>query len=220
MDMESKGLGRPNLLGPSEHFGFLTLGLLCSDVKGALIAKAVLDSLGCRAVVLVRSVEELQERHRLLPIDVLVFDLWLDVVAELAGLSRLRTISHLQALPVICLGRKDDVSAIEAARDAGADEWVCKPFTAKALLSAVFTVIENRRPFIIAHSYRGPCRRVASTFSQTIPFKPYGQCRRREEPRIVNSENGAASAAGAIMLPVTHRLKEKMGLFGVSQRRN
>ena len=47
----------------------------------------------------------------------------------------------------------------ELARDAGVDEFIAKPVTAKALLARINSIVNHRRPFIRTGRYFGPDRR-------------------------------------------------------------
>ncbi len=61
--------------------------------------------------------------------------------------------------PIIVLSAEATAAAIKAARDAGAHEFLCKPFTAGALFKRVENVILKPRPWIEAKMYVGPDRR-------------------------------------------------------------
>lgn len=54
-------------------------------------------------------------------------------------------------------------SALDAARDAGVDEIVCRPISAAQLEMKLRTVIEAPRRFVRSKTYVGPCRRRRDT---------------------------------------------------------
>ncbi len=78
----------------------------------------------------------------------------LDLVARL----RRSTLECRQA-PIIVLSADATAASIKGARDAGAHEFLCKPFTAGALFKRVENVILKPRPWIEATMYVGPDRR-------------------------------------------------------------
>ncbi len=77
---------------------------------------------------------------------------------ELAVRLRRSTLACRQA-PIIVLSAEATAAAIKGARDAGAHEFLCKPFTAGALFKRVENVILKPRPWIEATMYVGPDRR-------------------------------------------------------------
>jgi len=62
-------------------------------------------------------------------------------------------------MPVVMLtGRHRSLDVTEA-RNAGVDEFVVKPFSTRSLLRAAASCLCRPRPFVIAKTYVGPCRR-------------------------------------------------------------
>ena len=90
------------------------------------------------------------------------------VITEMAGpdvdgvlfLQKLRK-SHLSCrkAPVIVITAEATEQTIKSARDAGAHEFLRKPFSAADLLKRVENVALKPRPWIEAVHYIGPCRR-------------------------------------------------------------
>jgi len=62
-------------------------------------------------------------------------------------------------VPVIMLTGHTHIDHVRMARDAGANEFLAKPVSVKAVLSRLMAVIEHPRPFVRSKSYFGPCRR-------------------------------------------------------------
>jgi two-component system, chemotaxis family, chemotaxis protein CheY len=62
-------------------------------------------------------------------------------------------------VPVIMLTGHTHIDHVRMARDAGANEFLAKPVSVKAILSRLISVIEYPRPFVRTGSYFGPCRR-------------------------------------------------------------
>ena len=62
-------------------------------------------------------------------------------------------------LPIIMMTGKSERRQVIEAREAGVNEYVIKPLTAKALMSRIQAVIERPRRFVRVGEYFGPDRR-------------------------------------------------------------
>lgn len=62
-------------------------------------------------------------------------------------------------IPIIMMSGHVSVEDVLAARDAGINELLAKPLTAKALFQRIYQVIEHPRPFVMTDEYFGPDRR-------------------------------------------------------------
>ncbi|MCW8836189.1 MAG: response regulator [Rhodospirillales bacterium] len=62
-------------------------------------------------------------------------------------------------IPIIMLSAYSERVHVMAARDAGINEFVAKPFSARALMLRIVEAIERPRPYIRAKTYFGPDRR-------------------------------------------------------------
>ena len=62
-------------------------------------------------------------------------------------------------VPIIMLTGHTSIERVNAARDAGVNEFLAKPVSSKAILSRLIAVIEHPRPFVRTKIYFGPCRR-------------------------------------------------------------
>ena len=61
--------------------------------------------------------------------------------------------------PIIMVSGHSERGRIVAARDAGVNEFVVKPISAKSLFDRIQAVIERPRPFVRLKNYFGPDRR-------------------------------------------------------------
>jgi DNA-binding response OmpR family regulator len=64
-----------------------------------------------------------------------------------------------RCIPVIVTSAYTEVQHVVTSRDAGADQFLAKPFTAKLIFEHLKAVIENQQPFVRSKSYFGPDRR-------------------------------------------------------------
>lgn len=87
-------------------------------------------------------------------------------------------------VPIIMLSAHSERHRVLQARDAGVNDFLCKPISAKALHQRITSILLNPKPFIKANSYFGPDRRrpnVASTYR--------GPERRVEQVGVIEIEN-------------------------------
>ncbi len=62
-------------------------------------------------------------------------------------------------VPIIMLTGHTELHRVCEARDAGVNEFLAKPISAKALYARITSIIDVARPFIRTKTYFGPCRR-------------------------------------------------------------
>jgi CheY-like chemotaxis protein len=91
--------------------------------------------------------------------------IFLDWVMEgMSGIDLVKTIrvdplSPNPFVPVIMLTGHTSMEHVREARDAGINEFIAKPVSAKTMMSRMAAVIEHPRPFVRTLAYFGPCRR-------------------------------------------------------------
>ena len=76
-----------------------------------------------------------------------------------------------QMAPVIMVTGHSTVRRIAEARDAGVNEILAKPVTARGVLSRICEVIDNPRPFVRTPDYFGPERRRRADPDYTGPMR-------------------------------------------------
>ncbi|MSO84831.1 MAG: response regulator [Rhodospirillales bacterium] len=62
-------------------------------------------------------------------------------------------------IPVVVTSAYTEVHHVVASRDAGADQFLAKPFTVKLIFQHLKTVVEHQQPFVRTKAYFGPDRR-------------------------------------------------------------
>jgi two-component system, chemotaxis family, chemotaxis protein CheY len=78
---------------------------------------------------------------------------------ELTRLLRTAKDSPNPRIPILMMTAHTERAKIFGARDAGVNELVSKPLSAKTLLDRVVALIDNPRTWVISKSYVGPDRR-------------------------------------------------------------
>lgn len=62
-------------------------------------------------------------------------------------------------VPIIMLSGYTEHRRVTEARDAGVNEYLAKPISAKAIYQRFTSIIDNPRPFVKTKNFFGPCRR-------------------------------------------------------------
>jgi CheY-like chemotaxis protein len=94
------------------------------------------------------------------PIDVAYVDQEMPVMNGLDFVAAVRAENSAERyMPIVMLTGHSDLRHINLARDRGVTEFLCKPVTAKAILSRLNAVIMEPRPFMTSPTYFGPDRR-------------------------------------------------------------
>lgn len=93
--------------------------------------------------------------------DVIMLDWQMPGMTGLEFIKRIRSApnSPMPLVPIIMLTGHTHIDHVRLARDAGANEFLAKPVSVKAVLARLNSVIEHPRPFVRTTSYFGPCRR-------------------------------------------------------------
>ncbi|HEX4117746.1 MAG TPA: response regulator [Rhizomicrobium sp.] len=73
------------------------------------------------------------------------------------------------AIPIIMISGYTERAKIEAARDAGVNEFLAKPVTPQNLISRITEIMERPRAFVKTESYAGPDRRRRQTGNYVGP---------------------------------------------------
>lgn len=85
-------------------------------------------------------------------------------------------------VPIIMLTAHSERHRVLQARDAGVNDFVCKPVSSRMLHERISNVLLDQRPFVRATTYFGPDRR-----RNTGAYR--GHERRKEEPTYIDVEN-------------------------------
>ena len=98
--------------------------------------------------------------------DLVVVDWVMPEVDGIAFVKRMRgdKTGNFRFLPVIMTTSYSEIWRVQQSRDAGVNEFVVKPFSARTLYTKMKTIIDNPRPYLdIAGGYFGPDRRRRSS---------------------------------------------------------
>ena len=95
------------------------------------------------------------------PVDVLLVDWEMSPLDGMDLVRMLRTGSDSPNpyVPIIMLSAHSEMTRVQQARDAGVNEFLVKPVSAKGIYQRVISIISTPRPFIRSKTYFGPDRR-------------------------------------------------------------
>ena len=163
-------IGSPLILGTDSRVGLLDdesitgLRVLIADPYPQLreiMRDILLRGIGVDEVIDAKSGEEVLSLLSKLACDVAIIDCAMTPLGGVELTKRIRKgVEGIDPfLPVILVSGRADVAEIIAARDAGANEYLAKPLSAKILDLRLNSVINRPRPFVRVDNFFGPDRR-------------------------------------------------------------
>lgn len=137
------------------------------------IVTAVLKGIGARKVHECADGAEALDALRQWSADVAIVDYHMSPIdgIELTRLVRNAADSPNPYLPIIMLTGYAERSLVMEARDAGVNEFIAKPLSARALVDRLSAVIYKPRPFVRTATYFGPDRRRRQDPSYEGPWR-------------------------------------------------
>ena len=125
------------------------------------LIRTVLNSLGVWQIQEASDGADALKELEIFQADLLICDLMMvpfDGI-ELTEMIRNAKDSPNRFIPIIMLTGHTEMYRVAEARDAGVDEFLAKPISARTLYARLIEVIERRRPFVKSRTYFGPDRR-------------------------------------------------------------
>jgi PleD family two-component response regulator len=143
--------------------GFEALNIMIVDDNAHMrqLVRTILLSLGINRFCECDNAKGAFSELRSFPADIVIVD-WL--MAPIDGIELVRKIrtarnSANPFVPIIMMTGHSSLNNVSEARDAGVNEFVAKPISAKSLMLRVIEVIERPRLFVRSENYFGPDRR-------------------------------------------------------------
>jgi DNA-binding response OmpR family regulator len=121
----------------------------------------ILSALGIRNVCAVNDAAKAFKELQHFGADVIIVDWHMQPLDGIDFVKLVRTAkdSPNPYVPIIMLSGFTEYRRVVEARDAGVNEFLAKPISAKALYQRFASLIDNPRPFIRTKTYFGPDRR-------------------------------------------------------------
>jgi two-component system, chemotaxis family, chemotaxis protein CheY len=106
-------------------------------------------------------------------IDIIMTDLSMQPLdgIDFVRLLRRSPDSPNQMCPVIMITGHSTIARVQEARNAGVNEFLAKPLTARSVLERVAQIIDHPRPFVKSADYFGPDRRRRADPAFAGPFR-------------------------------------------------
>lgn len=125
------------------------------------LLKLLLNAMRIKHVLMASDGSEAFEIMRLSRPDFILTDLEMHPVdgIEFVKMVRRHPDSHSPYVPIVMLTGYAEQRRVEQARDAGVNEFLAKPISARALNARIVEIIERPRPFVKCPTYFGPERR-------------------------------------------------------------
>lgn len=146
-----------------------------------LLLAEILRAVGVHTILEASDGAEGLKMLRTHPIDVVMTDLSMRPMdgVEFVRLVRNAPESPNPMMPVIMITGHSTVVRVNEARNAGVNEFLTKPLTARGVLERLHQAIQNQRPFIRCETYFGPDRRRRADPNYNGPLR-----RAEEDERI------------------------------------
>jgi two-component system, chemotaxis family, chemotaxis protein CheY len=139
----------------------ITVLIVDDNAHMRVIIKELLRAAGVQDIKEASEPTEAFEFLKSVPIDLLLVDLSMPIIdgVEFTQMVRTSSDSPNPFLPIIMVTGHSERSRVSAARDAGVNEFLVKPVTAKSLMDRITSVVNSPRSFVRSGTYFGPDRR-------------------------------------------------------------
>lgn len=147
------------------------------------ILRELLRAVGIREAREARDAVEALDIMKTTSTDLVLVDLSMPVIdgVEFTHMVRTSSDSPNPYVPIIMITGHSARSKVLAARDAGVNEFVAKPVTAKSLMQRLTAIVERPRPFVRTATYFGPDRRRKADPDYQGPFRRAGDQEKESE---------------------------------------
>lgn len=147
-------------LGPSQYLP-ITVLIIDDNTHMRSIIKELLRAVGVQDIKEAADPVEAFELIKTIPIDLVLVDFSMPIIdgVEFTQMVRTSSDSPNPYMPIVMITGHSERSRVSAARDAGVNEFLVKPVTAKSLMERIAAVVNHPRSFVKGGSYFGPDRR-------------------------------------------------------------
>lgn len=147
----------------SAEFSQLKVLVVEDNLHFRNLVRSILGAIGVPTIEEARDGAEAIEVLNSFAADLAIVDWKMDGVDGIECVRRIRAgdAESNRDLPMIMVTGYTEPGLLREARDAGVDDVLAKPISAKSLMSRIMSVMEKRRKFIDSDDYAGPDRRRA-----------------------------------------------------------
>jgi len=158
------------------RFDLLKILLVDDNQHMRLLLTEILRALGVRRIYEALDGAEALRMMREIEMDLVMTDLTMGPLDGIDFVNLLRNSPDSPApfAPVIMITGHSTMRRVAEARDAGVNEFLAKPVTARGVIHRINLLIEHPRPFIRCAGYFGPDRRRRPDPAFTGPWRRQG----------------------------------------------
>lgn len=141
-----------------------------------VLLSEILKALGVRHISEAADGAEGLQMMRQHEVDIVMTDLSMQPLdgIDFVRLLRRSPDSPNQMCPVIMITGHSTMARVQEARNAGVNEFLAKPLTARGVVERISQVVENPRPYVRAGDYFGPDRRRRTDANFHGPWRREG----------------------------------------------
>ncbi len=157
---------------PSQHLP-ITVLVIDDNTHMRSIIKELLRAIGIQSIKEAADPVEAFELIKSAPIDLVLVDFSMPIIdgVEFTQMVRTSSDSPNPYLPIVMITGHSERTRVNAARDAGVNEFLVKPVTAKGLLERIGAVVNSPRSFVKGGQYFGPDRRRRKDAKFSGPYR-------------------------------------------------
>jgi CheY-like chemotaxis protein len=165
------------------RFELLKVLLVDDNPHMRTLLTEILRAIGARLIFEATDGAEALKMMREEAIDIVMTDLSMQPMdgIEFVRLLRNSPDSPNQMCPVIMITGHSTQRRVNEARDAGVNEFLAKPLTAKGVLDRIGMIIDHPRPFVRTADYFGPERRRRSDPRHAGPWRRAADTDRKDD---------------------------------------
>jgi len=155
------------------RFDLLNILLVDDNQHMRMLLTEMLRAIGVRNIHEAVDGEVALQMLRQVPIDIVISDLKMGTLGgiDFVNLLRRSTSSPNPFVPVLMVTGHSTIKRVQAARDAGVNEFLTKPVTGRSLVHRLTLLVEEPRQFIRTASYFGPDRRRRIVANYNGPWR-------------------------------------------------
>ncbi len=138
-----------------------------------VLLSEILKAVGVKHIFEASDGAQALQTMRGLGIDIIMTDLSMQPLdgIDFVRLLRRSPDSPNQMCPVIMITGHSTAARVQAARNAGVNEFLAKPLTARGVVQRINQIVENPRPYVKTEAYFGPDRRRRADPDFPGPFR-------------------------------------------------
>lgn len=163
------------------RFELLTILLVDDNHHMRVLLTEILRAIGVRQVFEANDGAEALQIMRSQQVDIIMTDLAMQPLdgIDFVRLLRRSADSPSPMCPVIMITGHSTLSRVQEARNAGVNEFLAKPLTARAVVERISQIVDHPRPYVKTDDYFGPDRRRRADPSYPGPDRRETNSRRR-----------------------------------------